>query len=183
MFKIYTKEDYLNGLEKSAGNVRALLNSRLTELQTVNRAQVDTDKEQECLIIRDLLKRIDIAKSIAQKRYDDMFDRKDSGIQSQGQQQVYAPPYAKPSLKDILKLVDEISSKEFSLQNEGYDMNEVDNFLDEICEGLDAYALGSSHKLISKDAIVEKEFSLKKRGYSTDEVDQYLDRIIDKYPE
>ena len=78
------------------------------------------------------------------------------------------------------RLSDEITNKEFSYESRGYSRDEVDNYLDSVCEQLDRPDLTCKMLDAYTDEIAEKMFSLESRGYSRDEVDNYLDEVIEK---
>ena len=77
-------------------------------------------------------------------------------------------------------VTDEITNKEFTYESRGYSREEVDNYLDSVCEQLDRPDLTCKMLDACINEIVHKEFSIASRGYLKSQVDNYLDEVIEK---
>ena len=76
-----------------------------------------------------------------------------------------------------------IASKEFSIQHNGYNKDEVDNFLDRICDTFDYYdGINMPRPIVSLLEINEKTFGFESMGYDCKEVDLLLEEIMNCFP-
>ena len=186
---------YAQGIEKGAENVQKILLSRFTILKNSpiksnptseqeDAILVQSQKDDECRIIIDLLRYLEEIKSSCINT-----------LQSQASHQqkistlnpsitpASSPIQSFPGDTTYASFIEYISCKEFSIIRNGYDKQEVDTFLDRICDTLDCFdGKKISGLIVSIQEIENMTFSRENMGYDCKEVDALLREITSRYP-
>ena len=87
------------------------------------------------------------------------------------------PDYSSVPSKQIHPISsDETSSVSFTVVFRGYNLKEVDRFMNRVSGTLYAYETGRPSPLVDGSEVARKVFPISMRGYSEQEVDEILDR-------
>ena len=70
----------------------------------------------------------------------------------------------------------ELADTAFTVVFRGYQMRDVDQYIERVIQSLDAHETGTSTPLVDAVGVARKVFEISMRGYSEQEVDAVLDR-------